>query len=503
LKFLNVILKRLNIPIEILVDYLILPLMIVASLIFLQTQWLVIIASLSIIILSFIISRFKLQLYLLLTIAVLLPFSFEFNISGDLNVNLPTEPLLGVAIFSIVFDILKQPKQLFKLFNKESLWVLPLLLCYIICTFTSTMKVVSIKFSIVNITYILVFLIWQKYLFKEQLNFFPKLITLYSLSILAIIIYGLYRFSQYNWEPATIKGTFRPFYRDHTIFGATTAILASFWLLYSFIERIKTMKIIYFIVGLFFTAAVIFSSSRAAILSLFVFVLVSIILYFSIKLKYLICVFLIAVVFSFIFRNELLNTLRSDKFMSHDYRNNYIEQIESTGNINSEVSNIERLNRWYSGMKMFFEKPLFGFGPGSYQFKYIPYQNKEFMNRLTVMDPWHIPDNSGGTAHSEYILLISEMGILGIISFLLIICRLTWITFQRSNYKNNKKIIVMSFAVLSTYLFHASFNNFLNTDKFAFLFWSFSTWIFVLYESRDNYEHPKINLNNVHDNFIG
>jgi O-antigen ligase len=482
---------RLNIPVEFSANYLILPLIILASLLYAHAKWTIIIASLFIIILAWSISRFKLQYYLLFAIAALLPFSFEYNVIGTINVNIPTEPLLVVAVFSVVFNILKQPRLLFELFNKESLWIIPLLLCYIMCAFTSTMTIVSIKFSIVNITYILVFFIWQKYLLRKKNNFFPKLITLYSLSIFAVIIYGLYKFSQYNWEPATIKGTFRPFYSDHTIFGASTAILATFWLLYSLNEKMKSLKIIYFIAGLFFAAAVIFSTSRAAILSLSFFVLVSIIIFLSIRLKYIIGVLIIGIIFSFIYRNELINKLYSNKYMSHDYRNNYLEQIESSGNISSDVSNIERLNRWVSGIKMFVERPIFGFGPGTYQFKYIPFQKKEFMNRLTVMDPWHVPANSGGTAHSEYILLISEMGILGLISFLLIICRLTWIAFQRSNNLIYRKFIVLAFAVLSTYLFHACFNNFLNTDKFAFLFWGFAAWIVALYESKNNNENLK------------
>ncbi len=173
--------------------------------------------------------------------------------------------------------------------------------------------------------------------------------------------------------------------------------------------------------------------------------------------------------------------------MSHDNRYNYVEQIESSGNITSDVSNIERLNRWNAGLTMFTEKPIFGFGPGTYQFKYIPYQKKEFMNRLTVFDAWHIPENSGGTAHSEYILNISEMGILGIFSFLLIIGRITWISFQKSENKVHKNYLIIAFAVLSTYLFHACFNNFLNTDKFAFLFWGLCAWIAALYEIKKDH----------------
>ena len=60
------------------------------------------------------------------------------------------------------------------------------------------------------------------------------------------------------------------------------------------------------------------------------------------------------------------------------------------------------------------------------------------MNRLSVKDPWHIPENSGGTAHSEYILALSETGILGFIAFILAISRWAWLAFHHS-YKFNDK----------------------------------------------------------------
>lgn len=484
------ILKRLNIPIESLANYLLLPLIISASLLFMQSSLLLSLVAIFIpvFLLSWIISKYNFQYYLLILIVVLLPLSFEYNAFEGVNINMPTEPLLAVALFSIAFDILKKPGLLYKLFEKESLWIIPLLLSYVICTFTSTMTIVSIKFSIVNITYILVFFLWQKFLFKNQPNLFPNLMILYSISMITVVIYGLFRFSNYNWNPATIKGIFRPFYSDHTIFGATSAILATFWLIYSMKSKLLSLRMIYILAGICFAFLVVFSNSRAALLSFCFFGFILIIFLLQIRLKYLIFVLILGIIVSIIFRRDLLNKLHSDNYMSHDYRYNYIEQMESSGNISSDVSNLERLNRWASGLKMFDEKPMLGFGPGTYQFKYIPYQKKEYMNRLTVKDPWHVPENSGGTAHSEYILRLSEMGILGFSAFLLIIFRLTWISFQNATGGNRRKYIYLSFAVMSTYLFHACFNNFLNTDKFAFLFWGLAAWIMALYEIKDKDE---------------
>ena len=108
------------------------------------------------------------------------------------------------------------------------------------------------------------------------------------------------------------------------------------------------------------------------------------------------------------------------------------------------------------------------------------------MNPLTVKDPWHVPENSGGTAHSEYLLALSEMGLLGIISLFLLFYSWTWIAFVKARNHPQRLNIIIGFAVLSTYLFHAFFNNFLNTDKFAFLFWGTAAWMVSQYELKSN-----------------
>jgi len=41
----------------------------------------------------------------------------------------------------------------------------------------------------------------------------------------------------------------------------------------------------------------------------------------------------------------------------------------------------------------------------------------------------------------------------------------------------------MAFPALSTYLFHALFNNFLTTDKFAFLCWGTAAWLVAGYQN--------------------
>lgn len=431
---------------------------------------------------SWLVSRFNLHYYFLMVLAFVLPFSVEFSITDNVKIFMPSEPMLSIAIFALGWEILKKPSLLRELFAGESKWTIPLILSFAISVAFSSIILVSVKFSIINLSYILVFFLWQKLLFKDRPDFFPKLLLLFSLSQLMVLAFSFYQFSGFNWNPVTIKGIFRPFYKDHTIFGATGAFLSAFWLLYATKANSSKLKLFFVVLGIIFLSSVFLSFSRAAFLSFVFFVFVWIALQIRIRVKHLALGVLLGIVLIGAYQQTLLQLLYSNKYISRDPSLSYMERIESSGNISTDISNLERLNRWYSGIKMAMEKPLAGFGPGTYQFEYIPYQSPHLMNRLTVKNHWHIPENSGGTAHSEYILALSEMGFVGLTAILLLFGRWIWIAFEKARAHPQRKNILIAFAVISTYLFHGAFNNFLNTDKFAFLFWGFAAWMVANYE---------------------
>jgi len=426
---------------------------------------------------SWLVSFFELQYLLLLILSVLLPFSVETQITDGLNINFPSEPILAIAIFTMGWDVLRKRGLLNKLFDYETLWVLPFLLCFIGTSFFSTIPWVSLKFSIVNITYVMVFFVWLKHLLRSRPDIFPKLIMLYSISLFVVLLFSVIQFRHLGWIPSTIRGIFQPFYKDHTIFGATSAMLTSFWVASAFRVKTLTIKLFFLFLGLVFVGGTVLSTSRAAALSLVFFVFVFILLQIRFRISHLVIGFACISLFLFVFRSPVYNFLKEDKYISHKGQFGYVEQLESSANISTDISNRERLNRWTAGLAMFIQRPLTGFGPGTYQFEYIPFQKKEFMSQLTVKDPWHIPENSGGTAHSEYLLAISEMGIIGIVALLVLISRWFWIAFVKARSHPQRTTIIIGFAVIATYLFHAFFNNFLSTDKFAFLFWGTAAWM--------------------------
>jgi O-antigen ligase len=150
------------------------------------------------------------------------------------------------------------------------------------------------------------------------------------------------------------------------------------------------------------------------------------------------------------------------------------KHVRSIYNISNDISNLERINRWKCAYRMFEEKPVFGYGPGTYMFKYAPFQ--------VYSDKTPISTNAGdlGNAHSEYLGALSESGILGLLSFLIIVV-VTSIVAIRLYYRLEdvrlKLWVICSYIGLVTYYLHGIVNNFLDTDKISLPFWSFTVII--------------------------
>ena len=69
---------------------------------------------------SWMVWHFGLQSKLLMLLAVVLPFSWEYAITDSLVINVPSEPLLAVAIFTLLLGVLKSPGLFKQFFSGEN-----------------------------------------------------------------------------------------------------------------------------------------------------------------------------------------------------------------------------------------------------------------------------------------------------------------------------------------------------------------------------------------------
>ena len=136
---------------------------------------------------------------------------------------------------------------------------------------------------------------------------------------------------------------------------------------------------------------------------------------------------------------------------------NWIEHLQSVGNFTNHPSNQERLNRWKCAWRMFLEKPVLGWGPGTYQFQYGAFQKKEEMTRISTQE------GDRGNAHSEYLGSLAEGGILLILTqclfFGLILIRM--IKFIHIDQEADRRFLVAALlAGILSFVLHGMVNTF-------------------------------------------
>jgi len=154
---------------------------------------------------------------------------------------------------------------------------------------------------------------------------------------------------------------------------------------------------------------------------------------------------------------------------TQDSSGEFIEHITSISNITTDASNVERLNRWTAAFEMIEERPVMGWGPGTYQFVYAGYQKSKYKTIITTNF------GDGGNAHSEFIGPCAEMGIPGamIVLLLMLVVLYTGIkTYITSSDKVSKTLVLFAVIALVSYYIHGIMNNFLDTDKLALPFWA-------------------------------
>jgi O-antigen ligase len=389
---------------------------------------------------------------------------------------LPTEPLLfGILLIFIMKcfangkfdrDILTHPISLaiyFSLF-----WML-------VTSLTSTMPLVSLKYLLSRIWFIVGFYLLTAKLFESGKNI-EKYVWLYTLPLIIVIFFSTYRHLGYGlWDKQAAHFVMSPFYNDHTAYGAALAMYLPFLFGFSF-TKIYSSWVRFFVrlcLGILLMGFVL-SYARAAWLSVFAVLIVWVIMRLKIKFKHLFVTFLIALSVLLVFQSQILMYLERNNTESSA---NLTEHISSMSNISSDASNLERLNRWSCAIRMFKDKPVFGYGPGTYMFQYAPYQ-------LTG-DRTIISTNSanGGNAHSEYLGSMAESGLLGPISVLILFAVVIFSgihAYFRTNDKRLKTLVMSALLGLMTYYIHGVLNNFLDTDKLSVPFWGFTAIIVAI-----------------------
>lgn len=407
----------------------------------------------------------------------------EFYPDLGFNIDLPTEPIfVGIMLVFLLKQIHDRDFDKKMLRHPVSIALYFYLVWRLITVFTSTMPLISIKYWFASLWFIIPFFFIMTQVFRKQANI-NKFFWLYIIPFIIVITYTLVSHAPHYFSQKTANFIMSPFFNDHTSYGAMLAMFIP--VLIGFIvnkELKKSLRFISGVVLIYFLVALVLSYTRAAWVSLIGALAVFIVLKFKINYKFVIVGALLIAGGFFGFQDKIFFSLERNR---QDSSTDLKEHVKSISNVATDASNLERINRWNCAMRMFKEKPVFGWGPGTYQFKYAPFQ---FSYEKTI-----ISTNAGdlGNAHSEYLGALSESGVLGMLSFvaILIFIFVTAVrNYIRANTYSLKIITASTIGGLTTYFLHAFLNNFLDIDKVAVPFWGFTAIIVAIdvYYLRNN-----------------
>jgi len=426
----------------------------------------------------------KLMLYL----AFLVPFSVPLTyFSGKLPVNLsiPSEPILILLMILLYIKVLIE-----KGFDKSillhpvSLAIYFYLSWMLITSITSEMPLVSFKFLTAKLWFISGF-----YFLATQLFVRYKNIVRYGMYYtVGLTLVAIYAFSQLAVKGITSQHVaskvVRPFFNDHTDYAAALAMILVFVVGIFFLRRKASIlvKSLYLCIAAFLLVALIFSYTRAAWLSVLIALGFYVGFWLKVRLRVMFLILGSLVALFFTFRTDILIALERNK---QDSSKDFSRHISSITNVSTDASNKERLNRWACAIRMFKERPVWGWGPGTYQFLYAPFQKRSEMTIISTRR------GDVGNAHSEYLGPLAEQGLLGSVAFLLIVIA-TMATAAKLYFRaKRRKVRIMAVILLlslMTYYAHGIMNNFLDGDKLSVLFWGFTAMIVAL----DVYHTPSL-----------
>jgi len=285
------------------------------------------------------------------------------------------------------------------------------------------------------------------------------------LSLALASLYTMYVHSQYGFSKETSTWVMFPFYKEHTVYGMALAFVFPFAVYRAFRAQSLLSHVVFGVLLAILTAAIILSYTRAAWLSIIAAVGVYGLIRFRISWRLFVSGLLLVGLSLWATQDQWLRIFTKNDTVSSD---NFSEHVQSVSNVSTDASNLERINRWMSALRMFEARPLTGWGAGTYQFQYAPFQHSSEMTIISTNE------GTMGNAHSEYIGPLAEQGwpgLLAVLFFLWAVFTTGFRVVHREAPGQDRNLAMMALLGLVTYYTHGVLNNFLDSDKAAVLVW--------------------------------
>jgi len=404
------------------------------------------------------------RLYLLIWATI--PFAIEIDLPGGLSTDFPAEALMWLSCLLFAGYLFLYHKKLDFSFILHPVFIL-LVFHFFWIIFTAIISqepLISFKYTLAKSWYLVCFVLIPLLLFRDT-NDFKQWGLYFLVPLIGTIIIIMIRHSQYGFTFDTINKAVIPIYRNHVDYACCLGVVLPFawWMRRWFVEH--SAKIFFTIAMVLCLGGIYFSFTRTA----WVCVPLMIISFYAIKLRLMRAV--VPITFGIAFlgvgwlaaNNKYLEY--SPDFAKAITHKRFDDLVSATYKM-EDISTVERFYRWVAGYYMVKERPVAGYGPGSFYSLYQNYADRHFTTYVSDN-----PEHSG--MHNYYLMEAVDKGLIGLIIFLALIIGVLLYgesLYHRMEKGPRKELLMAALVSFCCILFILTLNDMVETDKVGSFF---------------------------------
>lgn len=344
-----------------------------------------------------------------------IPISMEQELPGGLGTDFPSEQLMWLLFITSGLWFIQNWRQIDARFIRHpiALALFAHLAWMSVCVITSQDLVYSVKHWMAKAWYVGVFFFLAGGLLQTEKDLRVMFWWFFiPLQLAMLIVLG--RHAAIGFSFKEVEYVMGPFFRNHVMYACLLAVFIPFlWFAAQFYPRFSKN---WWVIGFGFVSFIVginFAYTRAAYVAL----LAALAMYWIVRRRMtqyvlILAGFLLVLLFWFISLGD--NWLRFapdyERTVTHTRFENLIEATTKL----EDISTMERVYRWVAGTYMIREKPLHGFGPGTF---YLFYKNYTVTSFQT-----YVSDNpEKSSIHNYFLMMMVEQGIPGFLFFVLLV----------------------------------------------------------------------------------
>jgi O-antigen ligase len=396
-----------------------------------------------------------------------IPLSMEQALPGGFATDLPSEQFMWLLTVAGIGWFLLNWKTVDVRFLRHpvTLALLAHLAWIVITMATSGHFVISFKYLLAKGWYVIVFYFLASRFLNTERDF-KQLLWWFFVPLMYAMTTVVVRHAAKGFTFEDVGYVMWPHFRNHVMYACLLAIFLPFvWYGVYWYRRFSWQWLALVLGVLYLLFAINVAYTRAAYIAL----VAAVGIYWVVRWR-LMKAALVAVALGFTLLVGFLGTRDNWLLFAPDYEKTISHKrfdnlLEATTKL-EDISTMERVYRWVAASYMIKEKPLVGFGPGTFYSNYKNYTVSSF--KTYVSDN---PERSG--IHNYYLMVTVEQGLPGLV-FYLLFCVVVMLKGEEIYHnvadKSRRRTLVAALLCFSLTNLLMLMNDFVETDKIGSLF---------------------------------